>query len=108
MTRILYPRRSETAKLRSTALSWVHVFLFVTVTLIFVVFFFSRLWLTQLFFSAVIGQEELDAHSVNVRNCDDISTKAKGEMVALDAMVQLWPIFICRLICFELFIGQVH
>ena len=28
----------------------------------------------------VVGQEELDARSVNVRN-DDVGTKAKGEMV---------------------------
>ena len=28
-----------------------------------------------------MGQEELDARSVNVRNRDDVGTKAKGEMV---------------------------
>lgn len=37
---------------------------------------------------AVVGQEELDARSVNVRNRDDVGTKAKGEMVALDTVVQ--------------------
>jgi threonyl-tRNA synthetase len=33
---------------------------------------------------AVVGQEELDSQSVNVRNRDDVGTKAKGEMVTLD------------------------
>lgn len=37
---------------------------------------------------AVVGQEELDARSVNVRNRDDVGTKAKGEMVALDTIVE--------------------
>ena len=32
----------------------------------------------------VVGQEELDSRSVNVRNRDDVGTKAKGEMVPLD------------------------
>lgn len=32
----------------------------------------------------VVGQEELDGRSVNVRNRDDVGTKAKGEMVPLD------------------------
>jgi len=36
----------------------------------------------------VVGQEELDARSVNVRNRDDIGTKAKGEMVSLDKTVE--------------------
>lgn len=31
-----------------------------------------------------MGQEELDSRSVNVRNRDDVGTKAKGEMVPLD------------------------
>ena len=31
-----------------------------------------------------MGQEELDSRSVNVRNRDDVGTKAKTEMVALD------------------------
>lgn len=33
---------------------------------------------------SVVGQEELDNRSVNVRNRDDVGTKAKGEMVPLD------------------------
>ena len=36
----------------------------------------------------VVGQEELDARSVNVRNRDDVGTKAKGEMVGLDKIVE--------------------
>ena len=42
------------------------------------------------FFSVhvVVGQEELDARSVNVRNRDDIGTKSKGEMVPLDKVVE--------------------
>ena len=36
----------------------------------------------------VVGQEELDARSVNVRNRDDVGTKAKGEMVPLDQIVE--------------------
>ena len=36
----------------------------------------------------VVGQEELDARSVNVRNRDDVGTKAKGEMVLLDKIVE--------------------
>ena len=36
----------------------------------------------------VVGQEELDARSVNVRNRDDVGTKAKGEMVSLDKIVE--------------------
>jgi threonyl-tRNA synthetase len=35
-----------------------------------------------------VGQEELDARSVNVRNRDDVGTKAKGEMVSLDKIVE--------------------
>ena len=37
--------------------------------------------------SLVVGQEELDARSVNVRNRDDVGTKSKGEMVPLDKVV---------------------
>jgi threonyl-tRNA synthetase len=37
---------------------------------------------------SVVGQEELDARSVNVRNRDDVGTKAKGEMVSLDKIVE--------------------
>jgi threonyl-tRNA synthetase len=32
----------------------------------------------------VVGQEELDAKAVNVRNRDDVGTKAKSEMVPLE------------------------
>ena len=36
----------------------------------------------------VVGQEELDGQSVNVRNRDDVGTKAKGQMIALDEVAQ--------------------
>lgn len=36
---------------------------------------------------AVVGQEELDAQAVNVRNRDDVGTKAKGEMVPLEEAI---------------------
>jgi len=35
-------------------------------------------------YTTVVGQEEVDSRSVNVRNRDDVGTKAKGEMVPLD------------------------
>ncbi|KIY49829.1 tars protein [Fistulina hepatica ATCC 64428] len=35
-------------------------------------------------FILVVGQEELEARSVNVRNRDDVGTKAKTEMMTLD------------------------
>lgn len=38
--------------------------------------------------SIVVGQEELDARAVNVRNRDDIGTKNKGEMIPLDTVVE--------------------
>ncbi|ETW77277.1 hypothetical protein HETIRDRAFT_65578 [Heterobasidion irregulare TC 32-1] len=37
-------------------------------------------------FILVVGQEELDGRSVNVRNRDDVGTKAKTEMVPLDVI----------------------
>ncbi|KAG9307924.1 hypothetical protein JVU11DRAFT_12894 [Chiua virens] len=40
--------------------------------------------IAQYNFLLVVGQEELDSRSVNVRNRDDVGTKAKGEMVPLD------------------------
>ncbi|KAJ3515363.1 hypothetical protein NLJ89_g1814 [Agrocybe chaxingu] len=43
--------------------------------------------IAQYNFILVVGQEELDARSVNVRNRDDVGTKAKGEMVPLDTVV---------------------
>lgn len=36
----------------------------------------------------VVGQEELDSRSVNVRNRDDVGTKAKTEMVPLDEIAK--------------------
>jgi threonyl-tRNA synthetase len=38
-------------------------------------------------FILVVGQEELDSRSVNVRNRDDVGTKAKTEMVPLEDIV---------------------
>ena len=38
--------------------------------------------------SIVVGQEELDSRSVNVRNRDDVGTKAKTEMVPLDEIAK--------------------
>jgi threonyl-tRNA synthetase len=35
----------------------------------------------------VVGQEELDSCSVNVRNRDDIGTKAKTAMIPLDTII---------------------
>jgi len=37
---------------------------------------------------SVVGQEELDARSVNVRNRDDVGTKARSETIPLDEIVQ--------------------
>ena len=39
-------------------------------------------------FQIVVGQEELDSNSVNVRNRDDVGTKAKGQMISLDEIEQ--------------------
>lgn len=36
----------------------------------------------------VVGQEELDGRSVNVRNRDDVGSKAKTQMVPLDEIVE--------------------
>jgi threonyl-tRNA synthetase len=44
--------------------------------------------IAQYNFILVVGQEELDARSVNIRNRDDVGTKSKGEMIALDTVVQ--------------------
>jgi len=38
--------------------------------------------------SSVVGQEELDARSVNVRNRDDVGTKARSEIIPLDEILQ--------------------
>jgi threonyl-tRNA synthetase len=35
----------------------------------------------------VVGQEELDSRSVNVRNRDDVGTKAKTAMVPLEVII---------------------
>jgi len=37
--------------------------------------------------SVVVGQEELDARSVNMRNRDDAGTKARGTILPLDIVV---------------------
>ncbi|PCH37518.1 threonyl-tRNA synthetase [Wolfiporia cocos MD-104 SS10] len=44
--------------------------------------------IAQYNFILVVGQEELDARSVNVRNRDDVGTKAKTEMIPLDEIAQ--------------------
>ncbi len=36
----------------------------------------------------VVGQEELDARSVNIRNRDDVGTKARASTVPLDEVVE--------------------
>ena len=36
----------------------------------------------------VVGEEELESRSVNVRNRDDIGTKAKGEKEPLDEIAK--------------------
>jgi threonyl-tRNA synthetase len=38
--------------------------------------------------SIVVGQEELDNRSVNVRNRDDVGTKAKTAMIPLDSIIE--------------------
>ncbi|KAJ4489998.1 tars protein [Lentinula aciculospora] len=43
--------------------------------------------IAQYNFILVVGQEELDARAVNVRNRDDIGTKNKGQMIPLDTVV---------------------
>ncbi|KAI0267261.1 hypothetical protein BC834DRAFT_923529 [Gloeopeniophorella convolvens] len=43
--------------------------------------------IAQYNFILVVGQEELDNRSVNVRNRDDVGTKAKTAMVPLDVIV---------------------
>ncbi|KAN0136810.1 threonyl-tRNA synthetase [Lactarius tabidus] len=43
--------------------------------------------IAQYNFILVVGQEELDSQSVNVRNRDDVGTKAKTAMVSLDVIV---------------------
>jgi hypothetical protein len=77
----LCPRRLGMEKLRSTTSSWVCIRTFTDIALLITnnVFFFSV--------HLVVGQEELDARSVNVRNRDDVGTKSKGEMVPLDKVV---------------------
>jgi threonyl-tRNA synthetase len=44
--------------------------------------------IAQYNFILVVGQEELDSRSVNVRNRDDVGTKAKGEMVKLEEITE--------------------
>jgi len=43
--------------------------------------------IAQYNFILVVGQEELDSRSVNVRNRDDVGTKAKTAMVSLDVII---------------------
>jgi hypothetical protein len=45
--------------------------------------FFKFFWVI-----IVVGQEELDSRSVNVRNRDDVGTKAKGEKEPLDEIAK--------------------
>lgn len=61
-------------KLHSTTLSWVTSE-------------FSPFCLEKPIIFAVVGQEELDARSVNVRNRDDVGTKARGTILPLDTVV---------------------
>ncbi|KAI0826196.1 threonyl-tRNA synthetase [Irpex lacteus] len=44
--------------------------------------------IAQYNFILVVGQEELDSQSVNVRNRDDVGTKAKGQMISLEEVSQ--------------------
>lgn len=43
---------------------------------------------TTLTAPAVVGQEELDSQSVNVRNREDVGSKARSEMIKLDEVVE--------------------
>lgn len=36
----------------------------------------------------VVGQQELDGRSVNVRNRDDVGTKARAEDIPLDTIIE--------------------
>ncbi|EPQ51912.1 threonyl-tRNA synthetase [Gloeophyllum trabeum ATCC 11539] len=44
--------------------------------------------IAQYNFILVVGQDELDNHSVNVRNRDDVGTKARSETIPLDEIAQ--------------------
>ncbi|KAG8851649.1 threonyl-tRNA synthetase [Tulasnella sp. 330] len=44
--------------------------------------------IAQYNFILVVGQEELDSRSVNVRNREDVGTKARSEMVKLEEIVE--------------------
>jgi len=44
--------------------------------------------IAQYNFILVVGQEELDAQSVNIRNRDDVGTKARASIVRLDEVVE--------------------
>jgi len=44
--------------------------------------------IAQYNFILVVGEEELQSRSVNVRNRDDIGTKAKGEKEPLDEIAK--------------------
>lgn len=42
----------------------------------------------SLFVISVVGQDELETNSVNVRNRDDVGTKARTETLPLDTITQ--------------------
>jgi len=44
--------------------------------------------IAQYNFILVVGQEELDSRSVNVRNRDDVGTKARSEIINLDEVLE--------------------
>jgi hypothetical protein len=74
MARTHCQRKSATEKSLSITLSSVRLYIY-----IFIYFFKNAS-----FRRTVVGQEELDSRAVNVRNRDDVDTKAKGQMVPLD------------------------
>lgn len=48
---------------------------------------YSLLWKYELIATfEVVGQDELDTRSVNVRNRADVGTKTRGETIALDTI----------------------
>jgi threonyl-tRNA synthetase len=46
------------------------------------------LFFFAVYVTIVVGEEELESRSVNVRNRDDIGTKAKGEKEPLDEIAK--------------------
>ena len=51
-------------------------------------FFHLCLLYTWISYPSVVGQEELDTRSVNVRNRDDVGTKTRSETIPLDKIIQ--------------------